>query len=192
MSELLADDGGHPIRLVNHDDLRRSRLTVFFRMLLALPHYLWLMLYGFAAMFVVFAAWIVGTVRGSIPAGMHSFLVKYVRYRVYVSAYANLAADPFPPFNGAPGAYVVDIEIDPAGHQRRLTIFFRMALAIPAQIISAVLNSLLSVITFFSWFYALVLGRQSPGMEKVLLYGIRYQAQTYGYAYFLTGRYPAL
>jgi hypothetical protein len=28
----------HPIRLVVSDDLRRSRLTVFFRALLALPH----------------------------------------------------------------------------------------------------------------------------------------------------------
>ena len=27
----------HPVRLVNNDELRRSRVTVFFRLLLALP-----------------------------------------------------------------------------------------------------------------------------------------------------------
>ena len=29
---------GHPVRLVVTDDCRRSRLTVFFRLLLAIPH----------------------------------------------------------------------------------------------------------------------------------------------------------
>ena len=31
----------HPVRLVLADDLRRSRLTVCFRLLLALPHFVW-------------------------------------------------------------------------------------------------------------------------------------------------------
>ena len=31
----------HPIRLVVDDDLRRSRLTVFFRLILALPQLAW-------------------------------------------------------------------------------------------------------------------------------------------------------
>ena len=31
---------GHPIRLVSDDDFRRSRITVFFRVLLALSHVL--------------------------------------------------------------------------------------------------------------------------------------------------------
>ena len=192
MSDLLATDGDHPIRLVSTDDLQRSRLTVFFRSFLAIPHQFWLLFYGVAALFVVLAAWFVGIVRGRIPDGMHGFLAGYVRYRVYVSAYADLAANPFPPFNGAPGAYPVSVEIAPATAQSRLTICFRMPLAIPAQILSAVLGGLLGVVTFFSWFYALFTGHQSPGMEKVLLYGIRYSAQTAGYAYFLTGRYPAL
>ncbi len=53
MSDLLTVDTNHPIRIVNHGDLKRSRLTVFFRMLLAFPHYFWLMLFGIAAMFVL-------------------------------------------------------------------------------------------------------------------------------------------
>jgi hypothetical protein len=38
----------HPIRLIVTDDLRRSRLTVFFRLLLAIPHFVWLLLWGIA------------------------------------------------------------------------------------------------------------------------------------------------
>ena len=37
-----------PIRLIVTDDLQRSRLTVFFRLLLALPHLFWLYLWGIA------------------------------------------------------------------------------------------------------------------------------------------------
>ena len=46
----------YPIGLVVTDDLRRSRLTVFFRYLLALPHIVWLTLYGTAAFIVFFIA----------------------------------------------------------------------------------------------------------------------------------------
>ena len=192
MSDLLAGDADHPVRIVNHDDLKRSRLTVFFRYLLAFPHLIWLMLFGFAALIVVLAAWCVGIVRGRVPDGMHGFLSRYVRYSVYVNAYAGLAANPFPPFNGAPGAYPIDLEVDPTEAQSRLTIFFRYLLAIPALIISSVLNYLLNIITLFGWFYALVTGRMSPGMERVLLYGLRYHAQTYAYVFLLTGKYPSL
>ena len=192
MSDLLTVDTSHPIRIVNNGDLKRSRLTVFFRMLLAFPHYFWLMLFGIAAMFVLCGAWFVGLVRGRVPEGMHGFLGRYIRYSLYVSAYAGLAADPFPPFNGAPGGYPIDLEIDPPAQQSRVTIFFRYLLAFPALIISAVLSYLVYVVGFFGWFYAMFTGRMSPGMERVLLYGLRYNAQTNAYVYLLTGRYPSL
>ena len=41
----------YPVRLVGGDDLRRSRLTVFFRLLLLIPHVIVLALYGIAAFF---------------------------------------------------------------------------------------------------------------------------------------------
>src|SRR5207244_7323778 len=39
-----SDMSGYPVRLVVTDDLRRTRLTVFFRLLLAIPHFIWLSL----------------------------------------------------------------------------------------------------------------------------------------------------
>ena len=192
MSDLLAGAADHPVRIVNNDDLKRSRLTVFFRMLLTIPHYIWLMLFGFAAMFVLCAAWFVGLIRGRVPDGMHGFLSGYLRYWVYVNAYAGLAADPFPPFNGAAGAYPIDVEIDPPAAQGRVSIFFRYLLAIPALLISGVLNYLVQLVGFLGWFYAVFTGRMSPGMERVLVYGLRYHAQTYAYVFLLTGKYPSL
>ena len=53
-----------PIRLSVDDDLRRSRLTVFFRLPLAIPHFVWLLLWGIAAFFAVIANWFVTLFRG--------------------------------------------------------------------------------------------------------------------------------
>ena len=46
----------YPVRVTDHGDLQRSRLTVFFRLLLAIPHVFVLMLWGLAAYVVVFVA----------------------------------------------------------------------------------------------------------------------------------------
>ncbi len=36
----------HPIALTLSDDLKRNRLTVFFRLILVIPHLIWLSLWG--------------------------------------------------------------------------------------------------------------------------------------------------
>ena len=36
-----ASTAQHPVRLVVSDDLQRNRLTVFFRLILAIPHFIW-------------------------------------------------------------------------------------------------------------------------------------------------------
>lgn len=192
MSELLDAVATHPIRLTSSDDLRRSRLTSFFRLLLAIPHALWIAVYGIGATLAWIAAWVMGLVKGEVPPGIHAFLAGYLRYRVYVSAYVSLAADPFPPFSGAPGAYPVTIEIDPPAPQGRLTILFRGLLAIPAFLISYGLNYLLEIVGFLGWLHCVAMGRQAPGIEKLLLYGLRYQTQMQAYAFLVTGKYPAL
>ena len=47
----------HPIGLIVDDDLQRNRLTVFFRLLLAIPQLIWLGLWGILVYFAVIVAW---------------------------------------------------------------------------------------------------------------------------------------
>lgn len=182
---------GHPIRLVNDDDLQRSRLTVFFRLLLAIPHFVWLTLWGMVAFIVGFAAWIVALFTGRVPDPVHGFLARYVRYFTHVYAYYHLLSDPFPPFAGERG-YAVDLEVDPAQPQNRATVFFRWLLAIPAFLLAYVLRALMSVLAFVGWFYVLATGRMSDGIENLGNYALRYEAQTVAYALLVTERYPSL
>ena len=102
--------GPHPVRLVLEDDGRRSRLTVLFRLLLALPHLVWLTLWTIAAFLAAIANGLVALVRGHSAEPLHRFLAAYVRYTAHVTAFLLLVANPFPGFTGEPG-YPVDIAV---------------------------------------------------------------------------------
>ena len=180
----------HPIRLVIDDDLRRSRLTVFFRFLLVIPHLVVLALWGIAAEFAVFFAWIAGVLLGRIPEGLHNFIAGYVRYATRVRAYWNLLANPFPPFGGGP--YPVDVEIDPATDQSRLSIFFRLLLAIPALILGYVFAIGLNIVGLFGWIVGVITGQMPQGLENLGTYCLRWETQTLAYVLLLTNRYPSL
>lgn len=179
----------HPIRLQVTDDLKRSRLTVFFRLLLFIPHAIWLWLWSIAAQLAVLVAWFAALFTGRVPDGLHNFLAAYVRYMTQVTAYVTLLADPFPGFGG--GAYPVDVEIAPPAPQSRLVVFFRLLLAIPAWIVMTVLGAVLRVIGFLGWFACLALGRMPEGMRNLGSYCLRYEAQTNGYVFLLTDKYPS-
>src|SRR5262252_6565216 len=126
----MSDAPEHPIRLVVTDDLRRSRLTVFFRLLLAIPHLLWLALFTIAAFFVALVNWFATLATAHSPKGLHDFLAGYLRYATQVFAYLFLAANPWPGFyvGTEQRAYPVDVEIAPPARQNRWVTGFRLFL----------------------------------------------------------------
>ena len=179
-----------PIRLPVADDLRRSRLTVFFRLLLAIPHLVWLTLWGIAVFFALIANWFATLFRGTSPAGLHRFLASYLRYQTHVFAFLQLVANPFPGFSGRPGSYPVDLEIDGPEPQNRWVTGFRIFLAIPALMMASALAAAAYLAALYSWFHGLFTGRVPRGLRNLGAFQLRYQAQTYGYVYLLTSRYP--
>jgi hypothetical protein len=199
---------GHPVRLRVIEDLGRSRLTVFFRLLLALPHLIWLGLWTVGALLVAFVGWFVVLIRGQMPAGMHRFMTMYIRYSTHVNSYFNLAANPFPGFLGENG-YEIDVEFDPPARQNRWKTGFRVFLLIPALLLGAALGGgagggfssgaatygvqatgVLSTCAFLAWFYALAKGRAPEGIARLQWYCLHYGAQVAAYALLVTDRYP--
>ena len=63
----------HPVSLPIRDDLHRTRLTVFFRLLLAIPHFIWWGLWTIATSSRRSSAWLVALVTGRLPGGLHRF-----------------------------------------------------------------------------------------------------------------------
>jgi hypothetical protein len=179
----------HPIQLIVTDDLKRSRLTVFLRLPLSIPHFIWIELWGIVAGLALVVAWVVGIFLGRIPNSLHRFLAAYVRYSTHVTAYITLAANPFPGFTGTL-PYPIDLEIAPAAKQGRLRIFFRLILAIPAMVVVYLLQIVLYVIAIIAWFAALFTGGLDKSLRDILTFCIRYLAQTNAYLFLLTKRYP--
>ena len=181
----------HPIRLVNHDDLHRNRLTVFFRAILAIPLLLWLVLWSVIAYLAWFVNWWATLFMGRSPEGLHNFLATYLRFATHVRAYCFLIANPYPGFTGTEGTYPIDLEVDPPARQNRWTVFFRSILAIPALLLMYVLSGLSNILAIFSWFIALILGRVPEGIRNFAALALRIEIQTFGYLMLLTGRYPS-
>ena len=77
----------HPIRLSVSDDLRRTRLTVFFRLILAIPHLIWLALWGIVVFFAVIVSWFATLFAGRTPDGLHDFIAQYLRYQTHIYGY---------------------------------------------------------------------------------------------------------
>ncbi|HWL32141.1 MAG TPA: DUF4389 domain-containing protein [Gaiellaceae bacterium] len=179
----------HPLRLELDDDGRRSRLLVFFRLLFAIPHFVWLLLWSIAAVLAAIVNWFVVLFRGRSAEALHRFLVAYVRYYAHVTAFVTLVANPFPGFAGAPG-YPVDIAIDPPERQRRWITLFRLFLAIPAFFVSGALSVVLFVVGLLGWFAALVTGRMPTGLRNLGAYSVRYASQTNAYWFVITDAYP--
>jgi hypothetical protein len=181
----------HPIRLVVNDDLQRNRLTVFFRLILAIPLLLWGLLWWAIATLALIVNWFATLFMGRSPEGLHNFLASFLRFSTHARSYVLLIADPYPGFTGKAGTYPIDLEVDPPQTQNRLTVFFRIILAIPALFLTNILGNLSQLLAVFSWFIALVLGRVPEGIRNFAALALRIETQTYGYVMLLTGRYPS-
>jgi hypothetical protein len=182
----------HPIGLVVEDDLKRNRLTVFFRLLLAIPQSIWIGLWGILAYIAVILAWFAALFIGRVPDGLHNFIARFLRASTHLNAYVFLLADPWPPFMGDPGTYPVDLRVDPPASQSRLTVFFRVLLGIPAMLLAYVFRIVNQVVALLGWFYCLIMGRMNEGMRDISAWMLGFEMQTYAYAMLLTGRYPSL
>jgi hypothetical protein len=77
----------------------RNRLTTFFRLLLAIPHLVVLVFVGLAAWIAWLLAFFAVLFTGKWPAGLHRFVVGYLRWSLRVNAYFFLLTDEYPPFS---------------------------------------------------------------------------------------------
>jgi hypothetical protein len=180
-----------PARGIVRDDLRRSRLTVFFRILLWVPHLVWWLLWSVVVLLLAIVNWIVTLITARPPRAFARFLSAYLRYTTHQFAFVTLVGNPFPGFVGQEGSYPIDLEVVvSAEKQKRLGIFFRGILAIPALIVASVGGGLVGIAAFLGWFASLARARMPRGLRNAGAWGIAYHGQAYAYLFLLTETYP--
>lgn len=194
------------------DDGVRSRATVFFRIILLIPHLIWFTLWAIGAVIVLPVHWVGALILGRPMTWAHAFYSAFVRYGLHLYAYWYLAADRYPSFLGEPG-YPVDAEIPASSRQRRWRIALRLPLAIPPLVLAAALGSgfgggtstgsgssvetsvslnlgLAATLAFLGWFASLALARTPQGLREAQVYCLGYATQVYAYLFLLTDRFP--
>jgi hypothetical protein len=182
----------YPVVYDQSPPVKRSRVTVFFRALLAIPHLIWLTLYGLGAYIAAFCAWLVLLFTAKFPQGLYDFLAGYLRYTGRVCAYLLLIVDDYPPFDGGEHSeYPVRIKIGPPqSTYSRLLVFFRLILAIPIFILQYVFEIWLFAVAIAIWFVAVIMGNTSPGLTEAMRFPMSYYVRSSGYVYLLTDKYP--
>jgi hypothetical protein len=171
---------------------KRSRLTTFFRLLLAIPHIIFLYFYGLAAGVVVIIAWFALVFTGRYPQGMYDFVAGSLRYSTRVYGYIWLLTDEYPPFSGNPATpYPVDLNIGPPkAEYSRLKVLFRIILAIPVLIIHYAMQIVAELGALIAWFAIVALGRQPKGLQDMIVLGTSYQQRAYAYLALVTEDWP--
>jgi hypothetical protein len=81
---------------------RLSRLLIFVKWLLVIPHFIALIFVFIAGFFVGIAAFFAVLFTGRWPEGMRRFLIGATRWSMRVNAYMFLMTDVYPPFSLEP------------------------------------------------------------------------------------------
>jgi hypothetical protein len=171
---------------------QRNRLTAFFRLILAIPVFIWLYLYGIAAYIAVVIAWFAIVITARYPRALFDFVAGFNRTLARGTAYFALLSDPYPPFTGADDAgYPVRMEFaGPIESYSRLKTLFRLLLAIPIAILRYVMNVLLEVGALGAWVVIVITGKLPRGLFDLMVLANSYMARSDAYLFLLTETYP--
>lgn len=206
----------HPVRIRVAPAIdSRNRLTTAFRLILALPHLVLVggpvaaaltwngdlgthmgwgwgagggVLGAVAAMIAVIA-WFAIVFTGTFPVGLWDLAAYYLRWRVRVLAYAALLRDEYPPFGDGP--YPAELELPrPTKPRDRVTVAFRLILAIPHLIAIWLIGFGWAAVTCVAWFAILFTGRYPERLYAFAVGALRWTTRVEAYLLLLADEYP--
>ena len=168
----------------------QRRVTVVFRIILAIPQFVVLFFLGIAGFFVAVIGWFAALFTGRLPEFAHSYLSGLVRWEIRVNAYLFLLTDQYPPFSLDDVEYPVRPILPGRGPLNRVSVFFRIILAIPAAVFSQiVINGLTLPLLFVMWIVVIVTGRMPPALYTTYSAALRYQTRFHSWFDMLTSEY---
>lgn len=168
----------------------RNRLTVAFRIILAIPHLIIAQVWGYLAQILSVIQWFIILFTGKRNEAMWSLQRSWLAYYCRVIGYVDLLFDPYPAFASEAGPAPVRSEITFEESANRLTCALRIIWAIPALIIGALVGIAAVVLLVISWFAIIITGTQSRSMWDFILKVARYTFQLQAYVLLMTDTYP--
>ena len=213
----LATEAAHPVRIRIEPAIEnRNRLTTAFRLILALPHLILVGgpaalalswgtssdggagsgwgsggggVLGVVAVVCAVIAWFAILFTHRHPQGLWNLAAFYLRWRVRAVAYVALFRDEYPPFGDGP--YPATLELtQPAADRDRVTVAFRIFLAIPHLIAIWALGIAWGVTTVIAWLAILFTGRFPEGLYRFGVGVFQWNMRVEAYLLLLRDEYP--
>jgi hypothetical protein len=188
----------------------RNRLTTAFRLILAIPHLILVGgvalgaafrggnatrfgveggLLGAVAAFLAIVSWFTIVIGGTHIVGIRQMTSFYIRWRVRALAYFMLLEDAYPPFGDAPYPAAIEI-VDPVGPRDRVTVGFRILLAIPHFIVLFFVVLAWCFTTVAAWFIILLTGAYPQGLYEFGVGSLRWLLRVQAYMLLMVDEYP--
>ena len=170
----------------------QARVGVFFRLLLAIPHFIVLTVIGFVAGLIAFLGWWGALFTGRLPQFAVNFLSGYLRWSTRVYGYVLLLTEAYPPFSfDDDPEYAVRIAIPAPQQLNRAAVFFRFILVMPAAFLASFIGyGGCTLMAFIAWLITVFTGRLPAPLHLAYASVLRFQARYLGYYFMLTPAYP--
>jgi hypothetical protein len=215
-----ATQSGYPVTYDVEPQLTdRNRLTVAFRLILAIPHLLlvggptgigsmgvaffvfdndnWngfggggsLGVIGGAVFVMAVISWFAILFTPDMPRGLWDFMNFYMRWRANSIAYVAMLRDEYPPFGT--GEYPVRYSAGEYPEVRdRVSVGFRIFLLIPHLIVLFFIGIAWWITAIISWFVILFTGAYPEGLYRFATGYLRWSMRVEAYAMLMRDEYP--
>jgi Domain of unknown function (DUF4389) len=168
----------------------RNRLTVAFRLILAIPHLVIAGVWRYLVEILAVVQWFIVLFTGKRNEGIWNLQHSWLAYYSRVIGYVDLLFDPYPAFASAAGPAPVRSAMVFEESANRLTCALRIIWIIPALIIGVFVGIGGAVVILISWFAIVITGKQSRGMWDFVLKVARYTLLLESYCWLMTDVYP--
>src|SRR3954470_1189353 len=170
--------------------VKSNRLTVAFRLILAIPHIIVLYALNFALEVIGLISWFAALFTAEVPQGLHDFMVGIIGWQTRVAAYVALLTDRYPPFALTPDSYDVTYSTTKERFNRA-AVFFRFFLALPAFLLLELMFFGYVLVGIVTWFIVLISGRMPAALFDANAGVVRYLARVQSFFWLVTPAYPA-
>lgn len=195
----------YPVRLSVEYPEEVSRLSTFFRLILAIPVLFFLALLSGSSAYVtrftgarnatigatsgvLVVTWVTILIRGEIPRWLFDFHVAASRFMYRAYSYIGLLTDQYPPFDGeADLAFDIDY---PVHISRRRLIFWKIITVLPHIVVLFFLSLASVFVIFIAWWAILFTGTFPRGLHKFVVGVLRWGARVAAYGQSLTDVFP--
>lgn len=202
----------YPVQLEIDPTASQNRLTVFFRPILAIPHWIAIALVGIPAVFVWLFASLSIVVTARYPEPLLRFSTGYARWSARATAYGGspnqqafgdatvffvtggFLTGSYPPFTlGEAPDYPIRLRVQQQVEGRnRLTGFFpvRIIMVIPHVIVLLILGVFVTLATIVAWLGGTVLGGLPEWLHNFIAGYARWGARVGAFSGLLVDEYP--